>query len=86
MTRRRTPTTKDQKQRLASVDARHAAEPCPTTGKRSWPTRKAAKAIAKRLPPSGPRVSAYPCGDHWHIGHTPHQVRRGWTDRRTVSE
>jgi hypothetical protein len=33
--------------------------------------RAAAKEIAAR---HGDLMSVYPCGSHWHLGHTPHDV------------
>jgi hypothetical protein len=49
--------------------------PCPTTGKRRWPTRPLARAHARRLAAQGDqevgRLGTYRCPscDDWHIGH-----------------
>lgn len=49
---------------------------CPTCGKRSFPTRRAAKQAARAWFPNE-ALRAYQCGDSWHIGHTPRSVKRG---------
>lgn len=56
------------------------AEPCTLCGKLRFRTRKAAKRALRRLQTSD-SMSAYPCGDYWHIGHTPWAVRRGVVSR-----
>lgn len=49
-------------------------EPCPTCGKLRYFTRKAAKAARHRTNRSD-HISIYRCGDYFHIGHTPWQIR-----------
>lgn len=46
-------------------------------GKRTYPSRRVAKAAAKTTP--GRHMSAYQCahGWGWHLGHLPKTVRRG---------
>lgn len=56
---------------------------CPRCGKREWPTRKDAKAAARRFFP-GERLSVYRCGDVWHLGHLPTAVRRGHITRDEI--
>jgi len=56
----------------------HCGE-CPTCGKLRYPTRKVAKAVARRLSHRG--TNEYRCGDYWHIGHLPTAVRRGTISR-----
>lgn len=51
------------------------AEPCPECGKHRYLTRKAARAARKRHKKE--TLSVYLCGDYWHYGHTPWQIRRG---------
>lgn len=48
---------------------------CPTCGKRRYRTQDDAKRAA-RLDNSGLRMSAYPCGGYWHIGHMSRAARR----------
>lgn len=50
---------------------------CPTSGKRSYESRKDANRARREL---GERaLRAYKCGDcpWWHVGHLPYDVRRG---------
>lgn len=49
---------------------------CPDCGKKRWPSRRAANRAAARLP-GGQRLSAYRCGDYWHLGHLPRPVTAG---------
>lgn len=49
---------------------------CPTTGKRCYHTRAEAKRNRKRIP-DGSKLSAYRCGNHWHLGRLPGSVREG---------
>jgi hypothetical protein len=50
---------------------------CPTHGKRTWWTRKAARAACRRAP--GEQLRAYRCDvlPGFHIGHLPQVVREG---------
>lgn len=45
-------------------------------GKFRWKTRRDAKRIARRDHP-GEHMSAYACGDYWHIGHLPDAIIQG---------
>lgn len=57
---------------------------CPHCGKRSYPNRKTARRIARRLRAGTGRVHAYQCaatGD-WHVGHVPHAIKTGRTSRK----
>lgn len=49
---------------------------CPDCGKKRWGSRKAAKDFAKQQYPYD-KLSAYQCGDWWHIGHLTPQVIAG---------
>jgi len=51
---------------------------CPTCGKVRYRGRRFAKTVAKRL---GRRMSAYKCGDFYHVGHLPADVRKGQIGR-----
>ena len=57
--------------------------PCPVAGKKSWPTKADAKAMAKRTP-RGRKLAAYRCGDHWHLGHLPKPVVEGRIPREQI--
>lgn len=48
---------------------------CPTCGKRRYLTRKTARQYARRNHP-GDHLSAYKCGDFWHLGHLPDDVTK----------
>lgn len=67
--------------------ARHGyipgGEPCPTCGKKSWLTRADAKAMARRIP-GGRSLSAYRCGNYWHLGHLPRPVATGALTRDDI--
>ena len=52
-------------------------------GKRSFRTRGEAKAVAKRAHPSE-RLSVYRCGDGYHYGHLPANVRAGRVTRELL--
>lgn len=53
---------------------------CRTCGKRCYLTKRAAKSFARwRFP--GEHMSAYRCGEYWHVGHLPPGVRRGVVKR-----
>ena len=45
--------------------ARYAAD-CPDCGKKCYPNRKLARAVARVLYP-GRRMRAYPCGEAFHV-------------------
>jgi hypothetical protein len=80
--RRRKPPIQTSVSRLRkSIEAHPLCEPCPTCGKRRFLTRKAAKASRARLQTSDP-ITVYRCGEYWHIGHTPWQIRVGQTARQ----
>lgn len=55
---------------------------CATCQKRRYWTRRAARAVVRRLP--GRRMSPYQCpaaADGWHVGHLPARVRLGKVGR-----
>lgn len=54
---------------------------CPDCGKLRYLTRKAARLVIRRMRWRDGRLSAYRCGDWWHIGHTPGIIRRGEVSR-----
>lgn len=54
---------------------------CVKCGKASYLSRKDARSVARNRHP-GEHMSAYPCGDYWHIGHIPTMIRDGRLDRR----
>lgn len=58
---------------------------CTTCGKRSFPTRHAARQARKTIPDRR-GISVYECGDsgRWHIGHLPFAVRRGRVTRGEI--
>ena len=59
---------------------------CTETGKRQWPSRRAAQATSKQI--RGNHMSAYRC-DHcefWHLGHLPRNVVHGFADRRAYAD
>lgn len=56
---------------------------CPDCGKRRYQTRKQAKLWARRLHP-GDRLSPYKCGDYWHLGHLPNDIRTLGIDRSVL--
>ena len=49
---------------------------CAVCGKLNYLSRKVARGVAKRRYP-GAHVTAYRCGDFWHIGAMPPEVRQG---------
>lgn len=79
MSRRHYRSSKDQRQQLQRLDADALAETCPTCGKRRYRSRKGGRDAIKRLGRAG--MSVYRCGEFWHIGHRPQQVRQGWIER-----
>lgn len=60
---------------------------CATTGKASYPTRKAARTTASTSSVTGP-VNVYACVAclGWHIGHTPAHVLSGEKPRFTAAD
>jgi hypothetical protein len=52
---------------------------CPTCGKRRYASRLLARAAGRVIDRT---MSAYRCGDYWHLGHLPSAVRRGARTRR----
>jgi hypothetical protein len=52
-------------------------------GKKQYSTRKSAKRAAKKAFPAE-HLSAYPCGNGWHIGHLPGRVIAGDKDRNDI--
>lgn len=57
---------------------------CPTCGKRSFPTRKAARKAIRSIG-DGDHMSAYRCDTSWHIGHLPTAVINGTTTRQHIT-
>ena len=57
---------------------------CGTTGKRCFWTKREAKRVARLVRRKADRMSAYQCGDHWHIGHLAPDVLAGEVDRREL--
>lgn len=60
--------------------------PCPTCGKNRYLTRQYARKIVRLYPQlrkraEKGRLSAYPCGRYWHVGHLDDNVRKGETTR-----
>lgn len=53
--------------------------------KRPKMTRKAAKIAGRRLNMGSEPLSAYRCGDYWHLGHLPYEVRRGVIARASMT-
>ncbi len=58
---------------------------CSTCGKVCYPSRKAAKIAGRRLNMGSEPLSAYRCGDYWHLGHLPYEVRRGVIARASMT-
>ena len=63
---------------------------CGECGKRSYPSRKAARQAAAALPPQEgsypPRAYRCPDSDEWHIGHLPEAVIKGERSRAEVEK
>jgi hypothetical protein len=78
--RRHSTASASVRQLTAQAESFPLAEPCSTCGKRRYRTRKAAKLALRKLNTSD-SMSVYRCGEFWHFGHTPWQVRRGVTAR-----
>lgn len=57
------------------VELQPLTEPCPKCGKFRYLTRKGARAARKRTNHSD-SMSVYMCGEYWHIGHTPWQIKQ----------
>ncbi|KQY58348.1 hypothetical protein ASD11_01385 [Aeromicrobium sp. Root495] len=58
---------------------------CVVCGKRGYASKQTAKRAMKRLYP-GDHQSVYRCGDVYHFGHLPMQVRSGKKSRSDVRE
>lgn len=56
---------------------------CGECGKRSYPTRDQARKASNAGQPSE-HMSAYRCGDYWHVGHLPKAVRTGEVSRAQI--
>lgn len=56
---------------------------CPTCKKRRYFTRKEARQAARRYHP-GEHMSPYRCGNYWHIGHLPDDIKRLGIDRSVL--
>lgn len=54
------------------------ATACPDCGKVRYLTRSAAKKASRLY---GGKMSPYRCGEFWHCGHLPPQIRRGMAPR-----
>lgn len=66
------------------VEMMPLSEPCPSCGKYRYFNRKAARKAARRTSP-GTSLSVYRCGDYWHIGHTPWEIRVGAAQRSNLT-
>ena len=53
---------------------------CEVCGKQGYRSRRKAKAAARALYP-GHHMSAYRCGQWWHVGHLPSRMIAGDHDR-----
>ncbi|MGH9252131.1 MAG: hypothetical protein ACRD0W_21830 [Acidimicrobiales bacterium] len=62
----------------------NCAKSGPGAGKRIYRSRKAARKAARLYRPRSDRMDAYPCGDHWHIGHLAADVVKGQVSRGDV--
>ncbi|MGP4114622.1 hypothetical protein ACTWP5_27400 [Streptomyces sp. 4N509B] len=49
---------------------------CPICHKHQYRTRQDARRVGRSLYP-GHVLRAYRCGEYWHFGHIPQDVRRG---------
>lgn len=58
-----------------------AAGTCPSDGKSRYLSKRAAKLAIRRLLRKDGHVSAYACGEFWHIGRTPPGVIEGIVSR-----
>jgi hypothetical protein len=55
---------------------------CPTCGKQSFPSKSAAKRVARQQIHRGQgHLNAYRCGGYWHLGNLPSVVVRGAAPR-----
>lgn len=52
---------------------------CLYCGKRAYISRKEARKVARQI--RSHHLSAYRCGDQWHIGHLPKMVTNGHATR-----
>lgn len=57
---------------------------CPDCGKQRFSSRAEAKRIARQY--RSTRLSAYRCGDYWHLGELPPEIRRGTSSRDAVRD
>jgi len=60
----------------------HVVGQCPACGKNMYRTRREARNSRKRNPRE--KINAYPCGDYWHVGHLPPNVRAGIVGREVL--
>ena len=81
--RRRPSSMSSESKTAAFLSMRPLCEPCSECGKLRYFTRKAAKAARKRTN-QGESMSVYRCGEFWHIGHTPWQIREGLQERSNL--
>lgn len=73
--------------RRVSFPNRPVWHPCPECGKRTYPSRKDARRVARQIQGSGPRQSAYECAPdtgRWHTGHLAPAVIYGHTTRQDI--
>lgn len=59
----------------------YGATQCPTCGKLRYLTRAHAKRAIRQHQHREGRLSAYRCGEFWHIGHLPRAIARGQASR-----
>jgi predicted RNA-binding Zn-ribbon protein involved in translation (DUF1610 family) len=57
---------------------------CPTCGKRRYLTRKEARQASRRWH-RGDRLSPYRCGQFWHLGHLPKDIKQLGIDRSVLN-
>ena len=66
------------------VEMMPLSEPCAECGKYRYFNRKAARRAARRYHP-GDSMSVYRCGDFWHIGHTPWDIKASLAQRSNLT-
>lgn len=54
---------------------------CQDCGKKSYSTRKRAKAALKLYHPGEKNLAVYQCGEYFHYGHLRYSVVKGWNPR-----
>lgn len=64
-----------ESRQYALMSSRALMENCEECGKKRYTTRKGARLARRRT--NGQHMSVYRCGEYWHIGHTPWQIRKG---------